>query len=405
MVPKYNTWAYPDYPGSAPSYPANALAGTAVSGSPITGEAYTHNIVPRAIYYYGAFSVDWAGNYSTAATSAQQDRASNYFLGDLGNGGGPIPGSGFNGIVDFSDLSWFSGLYFSTSLTGNNKYADFAPTVANKSYGARHRFGISRPDGRVNFEDLMIFSMNYLNTTPKILAPLDRQLARELAVELYNARTATQQGEMLTVTVRLANDGRDVKGVSTELTFDPSQLQFVDANAGGLFGNSQQGFFYASATEGKVQLDGAVLGIDRSVDFSGTLAVLRFRALQAGQGQVTIAEAIVRGPNNTEHPAAMNNNAVEMPTTFALAQNYPNPFNPSTRIDYQVPATGRVRIEIFNLLGERVATLVDEMKDAGYYNIVWNGRNDNNTHVASGMYIYSMQAEKFSSVKKMMVLK
>jgi hypothetical protein len=93
------------------------------------------------------------------------------------------------------------------------------------------------------------------------------------------------------------------------------------------------------------------------------------------------------------------------PIAFAFEQNSPNPFNPSTKINYQVPSASQVTIEVFNVLGEKVATLVDEVKDAGYYNIVWNGRNDNNAPVASGMYIYSMQADKFSSVKKMMFLK
>ncbi len=94
-----------------------------------------------------------------------------------------------------------------------------------------------------------------------------------------------------------------------------------------------------------------------------------------------------------------------LPNEFKLAQNYPNPFNPTTTIKYQLPAAGRVVLTIYNSLGERVKTLVDEIKDAGYYQIVWNGRNEVNTNVATGIYIYRIQSGKFMDIKKMILIK
>jgi hypothetical protein len=406
---RYNRWNdYPKYDVTAPSYPADKTEGTAGAAfdGVVTGD---WTIAPRDIYYISAFATDLAGNYSVVDAGGQ-DRATNYYLADMGSGSGlHIPGAtGYDGRVNFDDLIWFSNVYAKSESQwtfGTDAEADFAPTLANKTYGARNRFAIPRPDNIINFDDLMIFSMNFMNTTPKIVAPQNPQLARELAIELMNSRTSTSQGELLTTIVRLANDGREVKGISAELSFNPSELQFIDANAGGLFGSAEQGFFYGNGDNGKVRIDAAVLGIDRTVNFSGNLAVVRFHATQSGRGNVTIAEAIVRGETNNEHPATLNNNAVEVPTVFSLAQNYPNPFNPSTRIDYQVPAPSRVTIEIFNLLGEKVATLVNEVKDAGYYTLVWDGRTDANIQVASGMYIYSMKADKFSNVKKMVLVK
>jgi len=94
-----------------------------------------------------------------------------------------------------------------------------------------------------------------------------------------------------------------------------------------------------------------------------------------------------------------------IPSTFSLSQNYPNPFNPVTTIRYQVPKIEKVTIEVYNILGERVKTLVNELLEPGYYEVKWRSNNDYNNQVASGVYIYRMRAGDFVSVKKMIVLK
>ena len=102
---------------------------------------------------------------------------------------------------------------------------------------------------------------------------------------------------------------------------------------------------------------------------------------------------------------------VEIPQTFAMMQNYPNPFNPTTTLRYALPKDARVTLTIYNVLGQRVATLRDEAENVGYYNVVWNGRNDFGTQIASGVYFYRIEArptdgsEPFSSIKKMLMLK
>ncbi|MBI5471474.1 MAG: T9SS type A sorting domain-containing protein [Ignavibacteriae bacterium] len=89
------------------------------------------------------------------------------------------------------------------------------------------------------------------------------------------------------------------------------------------------------------------------------------------------------------------------PLVYSLAQNYPNPFNPSTTIKFSVERTGRAVIEMYNILGQRVMTLFDEVAEAGqYYTVRWNANG-----IASGMYIYRLQSGSFSSVKKLVVLK
>ena len=79
-----------------------------------------------------------------------------------------------------------------------------------------------------------------------------------------------------------------------------------------------------------------------------------------------------------------------IPKVYALSQNYPNPFGSGTTIRYQLPKTGKVTIGIYNLLGERIATLVDEQQKAGHYNAYWNGKDDRGNRIASGIYFCRM---------------
>ena len=94
-----------------------------------------------------------------------------------------------------------------------------------------------------------------------------------------------------------------------------------------------------------------------------------------------------------------------MPEEFALNQNYPNPFNPSTQIRYALAENSNVTITIYNMLGNKVRTLVNERQDAGFRNVLWNATNDNGSPVSAGMYIYTIKAGSFYQAKKMILLK
>ncbi|MCF7922096.1 MAG: ice-binding family protein [Candidatus Marinimicrobia bacterium] len=133
---------------------------------------------------------------------------------------------------------------------------------------------------------------------------------------------------------------------------------------------------------------------DQSIDLN-TGATVEGRLL-AHIGAVTMASSSVTVPGL--EPTGVD--AEMLPDGFNLSQNFPNPFNPSTTISYQLPANGQVSLTITDMLGREVSVLVNDVQVAGHHQIVWDAQN-----VASGTYIYRLEAGSHVSVKQLVLLK
>ena len=94
-----------------------------------------------------------------------------------------------------------------------------------------------------------------------------------------------------------------------------------------------------------------------------------------------------------------------IPANYALAQNYPNPFNPSTTIHYELPSAAAVTLEVFDIIGQKVATLVNETQSAGKWSVRWDAKNDFGKNVASGIYLYRLSTPNVLLTRKMILLK
>jgi hypothetical protein len=94
-----------------------------------------------------------------------------------------------------------------------------------------------------------------------------------------------------------------------------------------------------------------------------------------------------------------------LPETFRLSQNYPNPFNPRTHIVYQLPRAEQVTLVVYNVMGQAVRRLVDEVQGAGEHEVVWQGQDEAGRPVASGIYFYQLTAGEFVETKKTLLLK
>jgi hypothetical protein len=90
---------------------------------------------------------------------------------------------------------------------------------------------------------------------------------------------------------------------------------------------------------------------------------------------------------------------------FVLNDNYPNPFNPETTIEYELPQAGPVRLEVYNILGQKIKTLIDQNQVAGVHRVVWNGKNELSEAVASGIYLYRIQSQDFEATKRMLLIR
>jgi hypothetical protein len=95
----------------------------------------------------------------------------------------------------------------------------------------------------------------------------------------------------------------------------------------------------------------------------------------------------------------------EKPSEFDLSQNYPNPFNPTTKIEFTLARSGFVSLNIYDILGRKVRTLVSEHLSSGYKSVIWDGKNDAGKEVASGIYFYQLRVGDFSEPRKMLLLK
>ncbi|MCH7733001.1 MAG: T9SS type A sorting domain-containing protein, partial [Candidatus Marinimicrobia bacterium] len=93
------------------------------------------------------------------------------------------------------------------------------------------------------------------------------------------------------------------------------------------------------------------------------------------------------------------------PYTYSLLQNYPNPFNPETTIQYSLAASGRVVIHIYNILGRKVRTLVDDVQEEGFHKVQWDGKDNFGRNIASGIYLYRIRSGDFVYTRKLLLLR
>jgi hypothetical protein len=100
-----------------------------------------------------------------------------------------------------------------------------------------------------------------------------------------------------------------------------------------------------------------------------------------------------------------DNDGDNLPKSYYLAQNYPNPFNPMTEFAFAIPKKSHILLEVFNIIGQRVATVINKEMAAGQYTICWDGRGDGGENLASGIYLYRIKAGEFIATKKMIILK
>ena len=175
------------------------------------------------------------------------------------------------------------------------------------------------------------------------------------------------------------NNGLSDKYVNSLVVIDTNV--FAGTENGGVYFSTNNGSQWTQVNNGLISTNVQTLAIDGSYLFAGILGGGVWKRPLSELTGITKEEA-------------------ELSKDFTLSQNYPNPFNPNTTINYSLPKAGSVRLIVYNAIGSKVATVVNEYKPAGNYSIQFNGSN-----LASGIYLYKLEAGQFSQIKKMILLK
>ena len=275
-------------------------------------------------------------------------------------------------------------------------------------------------DSMVDLTDYTPFRLSWGKTAnpgpapaskPIVLAPGVNENA-EFSLSLGSERVVA--GELVAVDVSLANVEALVAYGFT-LNYDTDKFEFVsvapaDEDLLKSTGGETPMFFHHMLADGQVEVaNGLVNGT--AVSGGGDVVRFVFRVLREFEdnARFEIAEGLVFDPTNLSNPAVVAG-VLELQSTpreFALHQNFPNPFNPDTTIKYDLAESADVTLQIYNVLGQVVRTLVaSEAQNAGRYQIRWNGMDDRGVPVSSGIYFYQISADgKFSDVRKLMLLK
>lgn len=204
----------------------------------------------------------------------------------------------------------------------------------------------------------------------------------------------------------------DLAGYEFRIDLDPTRLRpLLDrVEKGDVFAANPYGsVFDVQASDGSLRVLASRIGKSWSAGGEGSLARLWFEVVDTGAEEgLKLGEGVLLNTGYQPDQVAWGNSLFDLllPQTPALDVNYPNPFNPTTVIPFALPgAGGDVRLHIYNLLGQRVRTLLNGPMAPGFHTIVWNGRDDTGRQVAAGMYISELRTAEFRQTRKMALVK
>lgn len=262
-------------------------------------------------------------------------------------------------------------------------------------------------DGSVSAFDaalILQYVVNLISFFPAEAA--QKQTAEEPLVE-YNVSdvetsiesTQAEPGSVISIPVSIENVS-DLVSIQVSLQFDDQLLTLQSIEKTGLsndmqliyrYDNEEQTLRVSAAGLEPINESGTVLNILFEVADSGleyAEASIRFNEILANENDVT--------PYSDDGIVTIET----LPESFTLSQNYPNPFNPTTKINFELPQSEQVSLRVYDTLGRTVAVLIDQRMDAGSHTVNFDASN-----LASGVYIYRIEASDFTSTQKMLLVK
>ncbi|MBK7140452.1 MAG: right-handed parallel beta-helix repeat-containing protein [bacterium] len=384
---------YPTYDDPIPPHPLDRLLEGILATDTVTGLQYVFDGPQPDIYSFSIWTLSKHGLYSLSPNI--DVTATNYILGDFE----PTP----DGCIDFGDeFGELAVAYNSISTDPNfNMYLDIAPTSDMSTTG------YPMPDLAVDFEDLVIFALNYDEYLCSGSAPAQPTDTREvgklkagpLAV-VADIPDRVKIGDEFVVPFKI-DQYEAVKAFHVTLGLNNDAFEVVRIDAGSAYEGVNESFFYSNPKSTKIDVSGTVLG--RNVTYtSDQFFTVTIKALKTGDVNLEELELTFRDRENKDFQASLTFNRIvngTLPTAFALSQNYPNPFNPTTSIELALPVASEYTLTIYNVLGQEVKSF-SGFAEAGFVRVDWDA-----TDQSSGIYLYKVTAGRFEDTKKMVLIK
>jgi hypothetical protein len=373
---------YDDNGGAAPTAPTTWPPAAPWTLTGVTVDGGTDTPPTRDFWYYAVYAENACGDVSVA--SSMTGGTLDYHLGDVSDN--VTPGTGDN-LVDAADISLL-GAHYGFNLAPNDSYdyLDVGPTSTNYVDG--------RPltDDRVDFEDLVIFAINFgeVTTVARTAPPAktDATPATKEELTLF-APAHVALGDDVAATLSAQATGL-VQALSVRLTWNPDVVAPDGATAGALLAG--QNGVLLSATPGT--FDFAILGTDQALVGAGTLATVRFKVIAAGDPGIDIAGLDARDTKNRKvvmDASRMVEQAA--PTVTTLQPVAPNPSRGAATLSFSLAQRGMVDVSIYSVDGRLVRTLLHGVKDAGVYALPWDGRDAHGAVVSGGVFFAHMTTE------------
>jgi len=336
----------------------------------------------RGVYYYVLFARDGVGNHGPRPDA--YTRSTSYLLGDLSNLNGTIPEDGqvrINPEINRLALCW--GTIENDSAY--DAFCDIGPTYDMSSTG------IPTTDDIIDFEDLMIFSMNFGTEVAKDRTDESGSIAR-----FAWATLAPETRSLI-----LLEPCSGLQGINLQLSLPAGSVKSVVA--GELLAALPGQYFLRSSARNGIDVALAMLGSGASFEGRGEL----LRVHLDGSQNLGGVEISARNTENAPIEFTIDSiaNMTNIPQVYSLSGNYPNPFNPATEISFDLPEPQRVELVIYAVDGRHVTTLKNEELLAGRHTVTWTGRDDAGERVASGIYFCRLRAGAFSQTLKMTLIK
>ncbi|NUN07635.1 MAG: T9SS type A sorting domain-containing protein [Ignavibacteriaceae bacterium] len=259
-----------------------------------------------------------------------------------------------------------------------------------------------RRNQRLDLEDLFVFvdMWNYYQ--------VNRSLPKQGKESSFSA--ATERKEMNIVknseSFVLPVDLKGTKGLmaaSYEIFYDPSRISFDSLTVNGSF-TSPVILKYIDTLNGRIVIDIAELSGDITPEF---VINARIKAIDGSLGirdSILVNSRIINSGLQVVGSSSIVYSMKEVPVTYQLYQNYPNPFNPYTTIRYDLPEKASVSLILYDILGQRIATLINEEQVQGTYSYVLD-MNASNLNLPSGVYLYQLRTNNYTMTKKLMLIK